>query len=158
MARSLFILRHAEAAEASDDFDRALTSRGRLQAGQVGAALAEYLQPPTLSIHSTARRVVETLDGVATHLPLRRDGRRNLYNAEIKILFETVRQAPDDCRSLLIVAHNPGVFMLAALLASGAWTRTDYPPAGLAVFHCEAANWPDVVPGRCALENFQIPD
>ena len=59
----LLLLRHAKAVpfRGSRDHDRALTERGRSDAGLLGAFIATDGLTPRIAIHSGARRTRETL-------------------------------------------------------------------------------------------------
>ena len=69
--KRLTVLRHAEASPAlpgADDFDRPLSAKGWQQARRVGEEIKSRALTFDLVLASTARRVRETLDGVAENL------------------------------------------------------------------------------------------
>ena len=151
MKRRLAILRHAEAAPAlpgGDDFDRPLSPRGRQQARRVGHDFKARNLSFDLALASTARRVRETLDGVAETygaLPIRFE--EQLYLASEWFLRDQIRATSDDVVSLLLVGHNPGLERLVADLARDdaiglrARVIAGFLPAGVAIL--ELDGWRD---------------
>ena len=75
----------------------------------------------------------------------------------------TLRRAPDEARTLLLIGHNPGLGSLAAsLCGSGAKKTlermsTKFPTAGLAVIDFDVAHWSDIANGAGRLEAFVRP-
>ena len=146
--RQLTILRHGDAAPAlpgGDDFDRPLSPRGREQARRVGQDFKARSLSFDLVLASTARRVRETLDGVAgTYgaLPIRFE--EQLYLASERFLLDQIRATPDEVASLLLVGHNPGLERLVADLArddaNGLRARViaGFPPAAVAILKLES--------------------
>jgi phosphohistidine phosphatase len=136
----LILLRHAEAEQngAGGDVHRALTARGHADARAAGQALAARGFVPGLALVSSARRAVETWEAAAPAFPaarMRLEAR--LYNDSAEGLFAAARAAGAD--AVLLVAHNPGLQMLALELAvrAGAPGLADarqFPPAAAAVF------------------------
>jgi phosphohistidine phosphatase len=112
-------MRHAEAQSGGvSDAARELTARGRRDARALGAWLGDQPFAPDRILCSDAVRAHQTL--VAMELP--RDTKsaldERLYLAPPARLLEVIRGAESDARSLLVLAHNPGVADLALQLAS----------------------------------------
>ncbi len=140
-------MRHAQAENGFEDFERALTDRGRSQAETVGRLLAERGYVPDHVICSAARRTRQTLDGVLGAMePGARpevDYSEAAYSAGVDTLLELVNQVDPDARTVLVVAHNPTVAQLAgAFLGSPA----AYPPATVAAVELEV-EWLYAAPG-----------
>lgn len=157
--RLLFLLRHAEAAfHDGADFDRSLTPHGQTQADKVAALLISGEHKPDLLVHSTARRVFETIQPIRNRLAgIACEGKQSLYNAGVEALLATVRDTPDDFHAILIAAHNPGIGQLARFLADDA-APDAYPPAGLTILRCDIERWTRIAPKDCQLERFYAPD
>ena len=143
--RRLILLRHAKAerrAASGDDRDRALTPAGRSDAAAVGHALAAAGLVPDLALVSPAARTRETFEAMAASLPdvhLHPDPA--LYDASAAALRDAAEQASAD--TVLVVAHNPGVGVLAASLVQActvvgvedrAFIEQGFPPATAAAF------------------------
>lgn len=143
--RTLRLLRHAKSdwADASlADRDRPLNARG-LRAREVLAAhVAGW--PVELVVVSTALRAQQTADPVVASLgcPSRDDDR--LYDATTGELLRVVTGLPDEVSDVLVVAHNPGMEELHALLCGSGPT---YPTAALGTIELAVDGWGAVRPG-----------
>jgi len=166
--RRLLLLRHAKAIPATGrrDFDRPLIERGRRDAAQIGAFVAEIGMVPDLAIHSGAARARETAAIVLKGWPQRIEARAEpgLYDATRPALYAIVRALPDTARNVMLVGHNPGFADLANALA-GRGEASDlarlagkFPTAGLAVLEFDVDRWRDAAPGAARLARFATPD
>ncbi|WP_328422226.1 histidine phosphatase family protein [Micromonospora sp. NBC_00389] len=129
--RTLVLLRHAKAEQGSDSTDdavRPLTARGSADAAAAGAWLAHHGLLPDVVICSTVRRTRQTWHGVAmgmTGSPPEGGpaGPRptvhyepGAYDAHPEELLALVRTVDPAARTVLLIAHNPGISLLSALL------------------------------------------
>lgn len=147
--RRLIIMRHAKADRSSasgGDFDRPLTAQGRSDAALVAKALLENGLIPDLALVSAALRTRETWDEASVLFPQTRLVLNHaLYNAEEQQLRRSVADEDDNCDTLLLIAHNPGVHALAARLlmeSSAAPSVIDkvqagFPPSTAAAFQID---------------------
>jgi phosphohistidine phosphatase len=143
MSRQLVLLRHAKSSWETAglaDHDRPLAPRGI----RATAALRRYLEGtdivPDLVLCSTARRAVETWDGIspafAPDTSVERT--RELYAATATDLLRRVRQVPEAVGCALVIGHNPGLEDLATGLAGSGPTellrrfQTKFPTGALA--------------------------
>jgi phosphohistidine phosphatase len=115
----LILLRHGKAeadAPTGQDFDRALTGRGRRDVALVARELAAAGQAPDLALVSPAARAKETWEAAAPFFPdTEVEWAPTLYHIDPQgILDLASRQAP---RVVMVVGHNPGLGELAAFLA-----------------------------------------
>jgi phosphohistidine phosphatase len=118
----LILLRHGKAeAEATtgQDFDRALTGRGRRDVTLVARQLAASGHGPDLVLASPAVRAKETWEAAAPFFPHARvEWAPTLYHIDPEgILDLAFDQTP---RAVMVVGHNPGLGELAAFLARDA--------------------------------------
>ncbi|WP_454748089.1 SixA phosphatase family protein [Ciceribacter selenitireducens] len=163
----LLLLRHAKSAwpEGVADEQRPLNGRGRTAARLVGDYLAEAKLIPDLALVSTARRTQETWALVRERLPLKPEmrGVAELYAASPGQILDVLQAVEPAARTVLILAHNPGMQDLGLALTGGgdAASRESmaakYPTAGLAVIDFPAARWRDVGRGMGRLERFVTP-
>src|SRR5579871_6126255 len=118
--RRLILLRHAKAEARSaglDDFDRALTERGRRDAALMGAVLLREGLRPDLALVSPARRTLETWRLAAEALgPAREELIPELYDAPAAVIRAAIRQAAGKGETLIVVGHNPGLHEVAVQL------------------------------------------
>lgn len=166
--RKLFVLRHAKSSwdePGLEDHERPLAPRGR----RAVKALAEHFRAgriePQLILCSSARRTVETLDGIG--LPGERMIEDGLYSASPSQLLERLRAIPDAVGSAMVIGHNPTVqvlvLRLAAVITSTELDESDlaevkrkYPTGALATLEFEGA-WSELVPGAARLTAFVRP-
>lgn len=146
--RTLVLLRHAQAEphapRGRDDHARALTARGREDAGEVRRWLVDEGLLPDRALVSTATRARQTWE-------LARPGGADpayddrLYEATVADLRELVAETPADTAVLVLVGHNPGLERLAweldDSLAAREQTDRGMGTAGVAVF--ALTSWSD---------------
>jgi phosphohistidine phosphatase len=152
--RRLVLFRHAKAerqAASGEDFDRALTERGRHDAQLIGSALADAGVEPDLALVSAARRTRETWEASglgSAETEVRFD--RSLYNASARVLRNALEAAEDGPETVVLVGHNPALHELAVTLliegaASGAVldrVKGKFPTAVAAVYDLDVAGRP----------------
>ena len=141
---TLFLLRHAKAVAQHADGDRArgLSDAGRDSARTIASAIAERHLAPSLVLCSDSARTRETLDIVLPALkpPPEVVYEEAIYLADAKQLLQRLRRIPDSVRSVMLVAHNPGLQELGVLLSDQptgplmARLTQDFPTAGLVRF------------------------
>ena len=158
----LILMRHAttERASASGlDRDRALTARGRDDALLMGRKLAEKGLRPDMALVSTATRTRQTWELIQEafgDVEVRMEPA--LYNASSDTLRHHVEAAEEDAGCLLVLAHNPGIHMLAHqyLIESAASPSVmdrmaaGFPTGAAAAFEVDVA-------GRCSYDGYLIP-
>jgi phosphohistidine phosphatase len=125
----LILFRHgkAEADSASgDDFDRALAPRGMRESAEMAEMLAGLGMVPDVALVSPAARARETWEAAAPAFPNAvLQLTPELYNADPGTIRQAAEAAGRDCRTLVVVGHNPGLQELTIrLLREG-----DAPPA-----------------------------
>ncbi len=168
--KRLSLLRHAKSswgAPAQDDFDRPLNKRGRIAAPLMGAYIKATIGAPDCILCSSAIRTRETLDLLLPFFGANPciDYSRGLYLASPADILEHVRAAPEDAGHILVIAHNPGLHMLALELADPARSRAGdlrrlaekFPTAALAHFEFDIVGWRDPLLRRGALRLFVTP-
>lgn len=158
----LILMRHAKtecAAPSGLDRDRALTERGHADAALMGRALAERGLRPDLALISTSTRTRQTWDDLHEALgDVEVVLEPALYNASADVIRRFVEGAEDRAGCLLVMAHNPGVHVLAHeyLTESAAAPSIldkmagGFPTGAAAVFEVDVA-------GRCAYDGFLTP-
>ncbi len=146
--RQLLLLRHAKSSwedRELPDHERPLNPRGRQAATAMREAMATLGLLPDLVLVSSAVRTRETLEALEpwpeTPLVEPLDA---LYNAPPAALLHALRAVNETVRSVLMVAHNPGLHELAMqLVGADAMTYANadlrrlgegYPSGALAEF------------------------
>lgn len=152
--RRLVLFRHAKAerqAASGEDFDRALTERGRHDAQLIGRALADAGVKPGLALVSASARTRETwaasgLGSDATEVRFE----RGLYNASLGQLRHAVESVEEAAETIVLVGHNPALHEFAVTLliegaASGAVldrVKSKFPTATAVVYDLDVAGRP----------------
>ncbi|MES2119697.1 MAG: histidine phosphatase family protein [Pseudomonadota bacterium] len=162
--KRLTILRHANSDLGMDDFERPLNRRGEAAAHRVGEKFGARKLEFDLVLASPAKRVRETLDRVAETcgaLPVRFE--EALYLAPELTLLESIRAAPDEAESLLLVGHNPGLERLIVDLAldDGGGLRArvigGFPTAAVAILDVPVDRWNEVASARATIAELLVP-
>lgn len=159
--RRLILFRHAKAdtPDGIADSERPLAVRGRADAALIGAYLAGHGLRPDAALVSPARRTRETWEFAATALgaapPVSFEER--LYDARAETLLEVLQGAPAAARSLMVIAHNPGIEELARALADDHRLAHKFPTAGLAVIDFPVEDWSELRPGAGRLVQYVSP-
>ena len=112
--RRLLLLRHAKAAPSDgvEDYDRALTERGREDARRMGDLIAARGLVPDLLIYSSAERTRETAEIVAGNWPrkVKSVAENGLYEASRQFMLTKVRGAACSwSKSMFHAGHWRGV-------------------------------------------------
>jgi phosphohistidine phosphatase len=173
--RTLYLLRHAKSSWSQpklDDHERPLNGRGRRAAALMAEHIASLPVQPTLILCSTALRTRETLAALldvwrddASRRPALVEFERGLYLAPPEALLMRLREAPEDCRALLLIGHNPGMHQLACALAGdrdhcggalAAKLVRKFPTAALATFRVRGP-WTELSRGTVRLVDYTTP-
>jgi phosphohistidine phosphatase len=166
--KRLMLLRHAKterAAPGQRDRDRRLTRRGRDDAEQMAAYMAQHalmpdrvLLSPTLRTRETWERMVAAF---AAPPPVDREDR--LYESGADNIVAAIREATSAASRLLVVGHNPALHETARLLIGAgdvaARERLDegLPTAGLVVIDFAEGEAQNIHPHGGRLERFVTP-
>jgi len=164
--RVLVVMRHAKAEPYADaDRDRRLTARGRAGASAAGKQLAAWGVVPDRALVSAAERTVETWTLVEEEL----DGRPEvevteaMYSASADTVLDTLRQLPDEHRTVVYVGHNPSAAYLATVLNDNTGDPdairrllAGFPPSAAAVFEVDGG-WESLGEDAARLVHFHAP-
>ncbi|WP_297368426.1 histidine phosphatase family protein [Cryobacterium sp.] len=149
--RTLLVLRHAKSdwSGGEADIDRTLNPRGHRQARDVGSWLAGQSSSIDIAIVSPATRARATWALVSAELGDGPEARvdERAYAASVADLLAIVRELPDELRTVILVAHNPGLEDLVALLSGESITL---PTSALAVLRL-AGSWAEAAPSTASL-------
>ncbi|MDI1464228.1 histidine phosphatase family protein [Catellatospora sp. KI3] len=155
--RTLVLLRHAKADRpvGIPDTDRPLTDRGHADAAAAGAWLVSQEYVPDLVLCSPSRRTRQTWHSVAVALsgagsPTVRY-ERPLYEGSPEELLDVVRATGPECRTVLLIGHNPSISQLSAQLDAGGGEDSDgLRTCGVAV-HVVDSDWAALTTAKLAV-------
>lgn len=163
--RTLVVVRHAKADwPDGPDHDRPLADRGRADAPEIGNWLVGHRIHPDHVVCSTAARARETwkLMGKVFDPRPHTSYDDRLYDATTQALLYVAQETPDEVDTLVMVAHNPGVASLVALLAGTAdgdaleRAREKYATSGTAILRFEGP-WSELNEKSAHLAAFATP-
>lgn len=153
---TLSLLRHGKSSwddPRLEDHERPLAKRGTKDASRIGAYMAEHDLKPDLVLCSSAVRtratlalLVNTWEGPPPAVQFDDE----LYLGPPTVLLSRLQTVKAQARHVLIIAHNPGLHVLALeLIGSGnrksiAALARGFPTATLAVLTFEASSWREV--------------
>ncbi|SFD81381.1 phosphohistidine phosphatase [Actinopolyspora alba] len=156
-SRGLVVVRHAKSDRTvtGADHDRPLATRGRREAPLAGEWLREHGDGVDLVRCSTAKRARQTGELLLPELPgsprLEHDPR--LYGADTGELLALVRELPDEDHVALLIAHNPGLEEVVALLTG---TSIELKTSGIAVLRA-SGTWSEAGAGWAELAAHATP-
>jgi phosphohistidine phosphatase len=159
MTKTLFLLRHAEAAAKEswqDDKARDLTSTGIKQSLHMGAWFREQNFSFDLIISSPAVRAEQTATLAAEGMKI--DNPKiifddTLYEASVRHLLQCINNIEDANKSVLVVAHNPGISYLAEYLTKA--DIGDMAAGSVAIIQLDVASWNEVTERSGALVRYE---
>ncbi len=139
---TLTLMRHAKSSwgnQHAGDHDRTLNDRGNRDAPEMAQRLLDRNSVPDLIMSSTATRTQETtvhLLHVFGHAAPQVHYEKSLYLASPETLLSTIARVPEGVKHLMIVAHNPGIEDLSAILRGVA--DDTMPTAAIRQFECDS--------------------
>jgi phosphohistidine phosphatase len=158
----LLLLRHAKAERSSSggDHERALSTRGRADAAEIGKAVSEQGGGLDLILCSTSLRTRQTWEGVRPALakPPKPRFLKDIYEPDGDYI-PVLRDEAGDADVALLIGHNPAIQVTALRLAEsitgadGTALANGFPTAALAVFSFEG-DWDDLAAGAARLSAF----
>ncbi|MDN4164324.1 histidine phosphatase family protein [Cytophagales bacterium LB-30] len=145
--KDLFLIRHAEAAQASSrnqDFDRMLTSEGMREAKMLGVYISEQNIKPQFMLASAAPRALETARLILSCLDNSCEliEQEDLYEASPRILLKAINEIAESKAAVALVGHNPTISYLAEYLTQEEVGQL--PTAGMVHIRLENMLWAEV--------------
>jgi phosphohistidine phosphatase len=163
VARRLTLLRHGEAQaldSCPEDFERALTRRGVIEAQEIAERIVRRHLIPDLLLVSPAERAWSTAEIVASACELdtkQLQCARELYLATPETTWKLLARRDSSLRHILICGHNPGLSQVASRLGPIP-TRRNLATAGLATAVWFNAEWDALQPETAATCELDDPD
>lgn len=161
MAKTLYLMRHAEAAPAErelGDFDRPLNPLGLHNAAEMGRRLKKRGVNPEIIFCSPALRTRQTAELLVgefggTMEAIHFDDR--IFENTAEILLDLIRSLPEACASAMVIGHNPSIGWLANQLSG--YQIQKMPACAVAAFELPSFSWRDMGPGNARLIDFDYP-
>jgi phosphohistidine phosphatase len=167
MRRDLLLLRHAKSAwddPSLSDHDRPLSPRGATAVRRIHDHFFRAGYRPDVVLCSSARRTVDTLNGIRAALSKRTiiDVSDELYLADAGTLLTRVHSLDEAIRCAVFIGHNPGLEDLAArLVGSGddrlrAQLAAKFPTGALVALSFEG-EWAELSTGAARIDALFVP-
>jgi len=159
MKRQLVLMRHGKSDWSEDvsDYMRSIKPRGFHESERIGDWMTTQGVVPEYIISSPAVRARQTAETTINSLGLDPDAihwNDSVYMADISELLDAIAQTPDECQSLMVVGHNPGLEDLMFYLTEHIDVPVDgkvLPTATIAILETES-DWADLEHASCTLE------
>lgn len=146
MKRTIVLIRHAKSSWANplqSDFDRPLNDRGKRDAPEMGKKLKKEGIIPDLIISSTAKRTKQTAKRIAEETGYDVDNikwEEKLYHCIPQVLEEVLYEVSDRIKTVIIIAHNPGITEFVNQLSPD-FKTDNMPTCGIVAAHVDAVEW-----------------
>lgn len=162
MTKTLFLLRHAQAAErqpGQPDIERELNSKGLQNSTRMGINFSNkgilfdiIITSPAIRAHATASLIAEQLKYDTSKIHINEE----VYEASTRTLLQVVNQLKDEWNTVLLVAHNPTVTYLAEYLTKS--EIGDMTTCGVACIEFAFDHWSMISEGTGELMSYEYPD
>jgi phosphohistidine phosphatase len=167
MRRDLLLVRHAKSAwddPSVADHDRPLAPRGEKALQGLREQLSRAEHRPDVVLCSSARRTVDTLDGIRAALPKGAsiDVTDELYLASTDTLLSRLHGLNDKVHCAMLIGHNPGIEDLALLLVGSgdaglrAQLAAKLPTGALVALSCDG-QWTHLGAGTARIDALFMP-
>jgi phosphohistidine phosphatase len=161
--KKLIFVRHGRAedqGESIPDFERSLTTRGKLVSEQMAVLLKEKTEDPGFFITSPAFRAYETALVFARIFRKEPDSvllRNNLYSrASFRYLAEMLEEIPEEVNSVILFGHNPSFTEIPDRLSKDG---CDFlPKSAVVCLSFKADSWKEVMREKGRIEYFLKPE
>jgi phosphohistidine phosphatase len=163
VARRLTLLRHGEAQaldSCPEDFERALTRRGVIEAQEIAERIVRRDLIPDLILVSPAERAWSTAEIIASACELdtkQLQCARELYLASPEMTWRVLSRRDSSLRHILICGHNPGLSQVASRLGPIP-SRRNLTTAGLATAVWFNVEWDELQPETASSCDLDDPD
>jgi phosphohistidine phosphatase len=143
--KKLFLIRHAKSSWndfSLSDYDRPLNSRGIHDAPKMAAFLQQTAGKIDAIYTSPAVRALSTAQYFRDAFGIAQADFhevRHLYHASISDFYNVLQKIPDNCHSVMIFSHNPGITEFSILEAS--YELDNVPTCGILDMDINIETW-----------------
>ncbi|MPN47418.1 hypothetical protein SDC9_195020 [bioreactor metagenome] len=154
--KTLILQRHAKAEKDGDeDLLRTLTPIGISDAAAQGETIRQLEIFPELILHSPAQRARQTAEIMAAKLELSEGYTVEdaaLYECDSCELIALLRNLPEDCDTVLVIAHNPAAEIAADSLGSAGIDHLR--PSEAVILQFDTEDWREIGIRNCSASKF----
>lgn len=160
--KKLIFIRHSRAEDQThdrSDFERSLTTKGKVIANSMADILLKKDNSKGLMISSPAFRALETALIFARKFDIRPEGiiidSNIYYRMNLAHLLEILKNTSDDINKIFLFGHNPSFTEMADRLTIGGCEFI--PKCGVTALDFNIDKWDEIKPGSGKLEYFLKP-
>jgi len=161
--KKLIFIRHGRAEDQThdiSDFERSLTTKGKVVANYMAESLLKKDDSKGLMISSPAFRAIETALIFALKFGIKPDAiltdSNIYYSMNLMYLTEILKKINDDTNKIFLFGHNPSFTEMADRLSREGCEFMS--KCGIASITFNINSWKEVKPGSGKLEYFLKPD
>lgn len=161
MSCNLLLVRHAKSSwdnAGLQDFDRPLNKRGLKNAPEMGKRLLKKGLKINLIYASPALRAVTTAELIAKEISYASNEiicKPEIYEAGLSTLFNVVKSMDENCKSVMLVGHNPGFTYLCNYLCNA--QIDNMPTCSMAYIEFPVETWKEIAKHMGKLVDFDYP-
>ncbi len=159
--KKIYLIRHAKASDAEfgiNDFERALSKKGKNDASFMAKRLKHFGVLPDLIISSPAKRAKTTAKIISETLNYEKSSinfEESLYDSSYQTYRYLLDSMDDSIKSLFIVAHNPTITETGEIL-SGA-ILTNMPTCSIVCIEFDVKSFKDIKENNGKILFFDYP-
>jgi len=161
IGKSILVIRHAKSSwkDASlADFDRPLNKRGKHDVLAMSRYVAEHCPTPDVVYSSSSIRTRRTVEPFVRMWELPHHSIHftdDLYHTNCDGMLEQIRQWPNECATVALFGHNPGLHDLVEVLADVNIEK--FPTCAIARIELHIADWHKAEAACGTLMQFDAP-
>lgn len=145
MIKQLVLIRHAQAADHQNDFERALSAFGKIQIASVTEKISKQAIKIDKVLYSAAKRTKQSAERIASCLgyKIELEADNQLYLCSASYLYDAIAVTDNSIATLCLIAHNPGISEFANKLIQAPIYK-DLGTAEVLVVNLKTDNWTDI--------------
>jgi len=145
MIKQLVLIRHAQAEDHKNDFERALSAFGLNQIASIAEKISKQAIKIDKVLYSAAKRTKQSAQLLATHMgyEIELEADNQLYLCSATDLYDAISMTDNAIDTLCILAHNPGISEFANRLTQAPIYK-DLATAEVIVVELKTDNWTDI--------------
>jgi len=145
MIKQLVLIRHAQATDHKNDFERGLSAFGLSQIASVAKKISKQEIKIDKVLYSAAKRTQQSAEHLATHLGyvIELEADNQLYLCSATYLYDAIAMTDNSIATLCLIAHNPGISEFANRLTQAPIYK-ELATAEVIVVDLKTDNWTDI--------------
>lgn len=145
MIKQIVLIRHAQAVDQKNDFERALSAFGKIQIASIAEKISKQAIKIDKVLYSAAKRTKQSAERIASCLAykIELEADNQLYLCSASYLYDSVARTDNAITTLCLIAHNPGISEFANRLTQAPIYK-ELGTAEVLVIDLKSDNWTDI--------------